>query len=435
MKTNRIVKSLLLSSLFLVSITHSFALEYTDVYNDFAGSFMGLVDKNEGLTSFPSLNITSGGREESLGSAFTGLCDDICFFDYNPAASSVLKKSEMAFFHNSWISDSALETIAGTMRFGNLGLGAKIKCFYVPFTEYNIFGDRVASNYYSETTGVLNISYNFFSGYYFKGLAVGANVKAGWRSIPDYTDNETNAIIKDSGLSQSAFAIMGDIGFLLRFDVAKNFDSRDPNLKIGLSVLNAGVSYTGFKSAKGVVLDSPLPTAISAGVSYRFIKPIAINAEFRQPLNLQDFSKSGLWSAGAGIDIYVTSFMEIMAGFRIKGGNPRISLGSEFIVSKLIMDVNYTFDLTSSINPVNHFSLSARLNLGDRGRAETQEIIDALYTEGLEYYSKGEYTEAIESWNKALALDKGFDPAREGIKTIAQSQSLYRRVLEIQMLD
>lgn len=432
MKTKKLCVLLLKISLLIAFTGNAYSL---DLYDTLTDGFMGLVDENEGLTSFGSLNITSGGREESLGSAFTGLADDIGFFDYNPAASAILEKTEIAFFHNSWISDSALESLAATIRFGNLGLGAKLKCFYVPFSEYNIFGERVSSNYYSETTAIFNIAYNFFAGYYFKGLTVGANIKAAWRSIPDYTDNDTNAIIEGSGLAQSALGLIGDLGIMLRFNLMKLYASRDANLRIGLSLLNAGVAFTGYGSNTGVILDDPLPTTISAGISYRFIKPLAFTAEFRQPLNLRNIEKSGKWSAGAGIDVNITDFMEIMAGFRIKGGNPRFSLGSEFVISRLIMDINYTFDLTSTLNPVNHFSLSARLDLGDRGRAEMQALVDSFYAEGLSHYAEGDFDAAIESWEKSLALDKGFDPARAGIKAIRNSRQLYERVLDIQTLD
>ena len=418
-----------------LACTRLTALDYIDTYHSISSSFKSFTDPNEGLTSFPSLNIPSGGRDESLGSAFTGLCDDICFFDYNPAASCVLKNTEIAVFHNAWISDSNLESIAGTVRCGNLGLGAKLKCFYVPFSEYNIFGSRVAGNYYSETTGILNVSYNFMEGYYFKGLAAGLNLKGGWRSIPDYTDNETDALIAGSGLAQSSAAVMCDAGILLRFNVLKNYASRDPNLKVGLSILNAGVAFTGFGSSKGTVLDDPLPTAVSLGVSYRFIKPLALTAEFRQPVNLMAFDKSALFSAGMGLDIIITDYMEIMAGFRLKGANPRFSLGSEFKVRKLTIDVNYTFDLTSSLNPVNHFSLSARINLGDRGRLAKKTKADEYYARGLNEYSKGNLEAAVAYWQSALDYDKTFEPARNWIKAVKNMQTLFERAKEIQNIN
>lgn len=430
-----LLKRAFLTAIIFLALSKLFALDLTDIYHTFGGAFTGLVDNNEGMTGFRSLNITSGGREESLGGAFTGLADDIGFFDYNPAASCLLQKGEFAIFHNSWIADSNIETVAWADRFENLGLGAKLKCFYVPFTEYNYFGNRVAGNYYSETTACVNASYNFFRGYYFKGLALGANIKAAWRSVPDYTNNETDAIIQGSGLAQSALGIMADLGAMLTFDAFKNFESREPNLRVGLSFQNLGAAFKGFGNQGSFGIDDPLPSAVSAGASYRLFKFLAFTMDFSQPLNFQNFSKSGMWSAGAGVDFFVTDFLEFMAGFRLKGGNPRVSLGSEFRVKKFTFDLNYTFDLTSSMNPVNHFSLSARVSLGDHGRKARQARCDAYYTKGLDAYAQGNYQEAVELWKAALKEDKYFTPAQRWINTVESSDRLYKRVLDIQSLD
>ena len=420
------------------------ALSLIDVDSTLSSVFDSLVDSNEGETAFRSLLIPSGGRAESLGTAYTGLADDISFFDYNASASSILTQTEISVFHNQWISDSAIESVGATTRFGNLGMGAAVKCFYVPFTEYNIFGEKVAASYYSETTGILNLSYNFLAGYTFKGLAVGMNLKSSYRSIPDYTDDNTNAILSGSGLSQSAVAFMGDIGVMLRFNFAKFYSSREPNLRVGIAFTNAGAAITGF--GQSVTFDDPLPTRASVGVSYKFIKPVTLTAEFRQPVNLFEPSHSGVWSAGAGTIVQITDFFAVMGGFLIQGANPRISLGSEFTVRGIKMNVNYTFDLTSSANPVNHLSLSAKMELGDRGRADIQKQVDQLYREGLIYYAQsGLETEeakatefmdkAIEVWKEALSLDHGFDPARTGIKVIENEKLNLHKVQEEQKLE
>jgi tetratricopeptide (TPR) repeat protein len=411
------------------------ALDYSDVNSTLSDVFSSLIDDNEGTTTFRSLNIPTGGRAESMGTAYTGLSDDISFFEYNPAASSVMKNTEFAAFHNAWIADSAMETIAGTIRSGNLGLGGQLKCFYVPFSEYNLYGERVSGSYYSETSATANISYNWLAGYKFKGLATGLNIRASWRSIPDYTDNDTNAIISGSGLAQSGLGLMADAGIMMQFNAAKFYTDRNANVRFGLSINNTGVSLTGFGSASGVQLDDPLPTKISAGISYRPIASVVFSADFRQPVNLQNISASGKWSAGTGFDVQVTSFFAVLGGFLIQGGNPRISLGSEFEIKGVKMDVNYTFDLTSSANPVNHISFAAKLNFGDRGRADLQKQVDNYYTAGLLFYAAGDLDSAIETWKKALAIDKHFDPAIDGIRAAENSQALYRHIIDIQNLD
>ena len=88
-------------SLFLYGAFFSFnltALELKDVNSKLSDIFNFNHDSNEGTTVFRSLNIPSGGRAESLGTALTGLSDDINFLDYNPAGSAVLKILKLLFF-------------------------------------------------------------------------------------------------------------------------------------------------------------------------------------------------------------------------------------------------------------------------------------------------------------------------------------------------
>lgn len=397
-----------------------YSLELIDVNSKLSDVFSLFDDDNEGTTVFRSLNIPTGGRAESLGTAITGLCDDITFFDYNPAGSAVLQNTELAFFHNAWIADSAMETLEGTFRKNNLGLGLQFKCFYVPFTEYNLFGDKVAGNYYSETSLAFNMAYNFLAGYNFKGIALGYNLRASWRSMPDYTDNQTDEIKSGSGLEQSALGVMADFGLLVRFNLLKHFDSTEPNFNFGLAINNAGLALTGF--GQNTQLDDSLPTRLSAGFSYRLFKNLLFTGEFRQPLNILDIKSTQKFSFATGAELNVTKFFDFEAGFQLAGANPRFSLGSQFDIKGIKMNVNYTLDLTSSFNPVNHISLAARLVLGDRGRSNVEKQVNLKYAEGLTLYAKGDrenIQKAIEKWNEARALSKTigikFDPALQAI--------------------
>ena len=400
--------------LFFSLSTNLAALDYTAVSSSLSELFDSLGGNNEGTTSFRSLLIPSGGRAESMGSAFTGLCDDVSFIDYNPAASSLLKETELALFHNSWIADSSMETIAGTTRFGNLGLGGKVSCFYVPFTEYDSFGERISGSYYSETCGALNISYHFFPGYTFKGIAIGANAKGAWRSVPDYADNDTGSIISGSGLEQSSLAVMADAGIMLQFNAAKFYNSNDANFKIGISASNIGTAFTGF--GKKIVKDDPLPATFAIGFSYKFIRPLTFTLDFVQPVNLECPSEYQMFWAGSGVCVDITSFFSFLGGFQLKGANPRFSIGGEFLLSKFKLNATYTLDLTSSMNPVNRISASAKVLLGDKGRAQRQEKVRSLYNEGIYYFANREYDTAIEKWKAALKIDRYFDPAKTGIR-------------------
>lgn len=412
------------------------SLTFTDLSSVLSDIFYSFSDDNEGATTFRSLEIPFGGRTESLGCAYTGWCDDIGYLRFNPGAGAIQKQTQLALFHNSWIADSKMETLAYTTRFKNipnLSVGGYLSCFYLPFTEYNVFGDRVAGSYYSETVAALNASYNFLAGYDFKGFSLGVNLKAGWRGMPDFTDNNSNEIIKKSGLEQSSLAIMADLGVILQFNFLKFYYSRDPNVRIGIAAKNLGAAVTGF--GKSLQLDDPLPTDFSAGISLKFIKPITLSLDFTQPVNFQDFGSYLLPSVGTGISIQFTNYLELLGGFQLKGGNPRISAGFEFEVEKIRLNFNYTLDLASSFSPINKISLSAKIMFGDKGRSLVDAEVDRLYQIGLKYYAASDWQNAIDIWNEALKLNKRFDPAILGIQSAQYQIDMFQMIKESLLLD
>jgi hypothetical protein len=400
------------------------ALDLSTPYSYISGIFEPLVDPNEGETAFRSLLIPGGGRSEAMGSAFSALANDISFFETNPAGSATMKNTELAVFHNSWIADSRLETVSFTQRDDNLGYGASIRCFYVPFTEYNTFGERVSRGYYTETFGTLNISYNFLSGYYFKGIATGANLKAGFRSMPDYSDNYGH-LQKGSGMDQSAFTIMGDFGAQTRFNFLKLYNSRDPNFFLGATARNIGPP----------VKEEPLPSVVTVGAAYKPANPVTISGELQKPLNFVDLSRSGIPVFGTGVSIDFAKFFTFLAGFQLKGANPRVSIGGEMNVNDIQFNVNYTLDLTTQAAIFNRISLAAKLNLGDRGRESRRERVEELYIRGLRLYASGELESAIDLWQEALEIDKRFDPAIEGITTAQTTIEIQARIRELQQIE
>ncbi len=414
----------------ILAAVNAFAIDISDVSDVFTDlGYIGS-SENEGTTSFRSLLIPVGGRSESLGSAYTGLCDDAGYINYNSAASCILTETQVCAFHNSWIADSKMDTLVYTTRIDNVGFGLQAGCLYMPFTEYNIFGERVNASYYTETNFAANISYNFLAGYDFKGFALGATIKGAFRSVPDYTDNDTDAIISYSGLKQSAVGIMADVGVMLQFNFLKFFASRTPNVRIGLSAQNLGASITGFGSSSGIKIDDPLPTYFAAGISCQFLPIITATFDIKQPVNLFHPTQYQLFSVSAGAILAFTKQFNLLVGAEIKGGNPRFSVGSELQLANARLNFNYTLDLTSSLNPVNRISLSAKILLGDRGRAERQAIIDQLYLEGLEYYAASEWTKAIEKWEEVLLINKRYDPAILGIESAKSQIDMYNRVRE-----
>ncbi len=112
-----------------------------------------------------------------------------------------------------------------------------------------------------------------------------------------------------------------------------------------------------------------------------------------------------------------------------------MSIGGEVNVGDMQFNINYTLDLTTQAALFNRISLAAKLNLGDKGRAERARKVEELYIEGLIRYARGDLESAIVVWNESLALDKRFDPAIEGIETATITLSLQNKIEDIQQIE
>jgi hypothetical protein len=371
------------------------------------------IDQNAGRTTMRSLLVPMGGCAEGMGGAYTAVASDSSYFEVNPAASSVLEFTELAVFHNNWIADTKIEGAVYTIRYKNLGFGVGGKWLYLPFTAMNEYGDPSGAGYYSESMAGFNVSYNFFPGFYFGGISAGATGKIAYRSMPSV----------DSGYTEgnSALGLMLDIGLLTRFNFLKMYSSRTKNFSLGLSLKNLGPPVQG----------DPLPTVATFGLSYRPIRPLIAAVDISKPIDLVDPSKSESMYAAAGALLQITDFFDFHGGLMIKGGNPRISIGSSFDIELARIIVNYTLDLTTQLAPLNRISIQAVFSLGDLGRADLAKRVDSLYLSGLEAYTKGSVDEAISLWNEALALDPYFDPARESRDAAEASMQLKQTMSEL----
>ncbi|MDR0449945.1 MAG: UPF0164 family protein [Treponema sp.] len=403
-----------------VDFDHDSYGSVTDYLDEIFGA-----DDNAGLSAFPVLNIPIGGRAEGMAAAFAAVADDASFIEFNPAGSSMLSRSELALYHNNWIGDTKIEGLVYTTRVKNLGLAAAGKWLYTPFTEYNRFGDRVSKGYYSEAEAVLNLSYNFFSGYYFSGLSLGANLKGAFRFVPDYADKDSNLVMSGSGWEGSAGMAMTDLGALTRFNFLKFYHSRERNSSAALVIRNLGPPSQG----------EALPSSAVAALSYKPLRPVLFSFEFSLPFNMvnPEFSEKPWWTAA--LSVGVASFLSMRGGLMAKSGNARLSVGSTVNLNKISLDINYTMDLLTQMQPLNRVSLGVRLDLGDQGRSRLAGEVDRLYLEGLDAYARGDYFLAERYWRETLKLNPQFVPARESMAVLEEVIAVQRRMDELQRLD
>ncbi|AEJ61249.1 protein of unknown function UPF0164 [Spirochaeta thermophila DSM 6578] len=397
--------------------TALFPEEFSTTYGNIAETLSSLSDPNTGLTIFPLLSIPIGGEYQAMGTAYTALTRHASFIDANPAASAALPLTELALYHNDWIADTNIEGVVYTIRFDDLGIGAAGKFLYVPFTQYDAWGNRLATGYYSETVIGFNVAYNFFSSYDFFGIAAGITPKIAIRSIPSvfYAD-------------QSALAFMADIGILTKVNFLKFYSSRNRNLSFGLVIKNLGIEILA-------PTKEPLPTALTTGLGYSPIRPLTIAFDFTLPFNLIPDVPAEAPFYATGVALTLTDFLTMQTGLLLKGGNPRISMGTLFTMKDLSIQTTYVLDMTTQFVPLDRLSVNLTLNLGDNGRAALQAEVDRYYLQALEAYARGDLETTIALCEKALALDPDFTPARKTLLLAEESRELQKRMLELQQIE
>ncbi|MFP4113669.1 MAG: UPF0164 family protein [Spirochaetota bacterium] len=380
---------LLLAVLTALATANVPAIEFSDIY-----ATLGTADRgrNAGLSIFPTLVIPTGGEFEGMGQAYTAVARDAGFFDANAAGSSTLEFTELTFVHNNWIADTSLEGVLYTRRFGDLGIAMGGKFLHVPFTEYDELSRQVAGGQYSEGTAGINLSYNFLRSFEFPGIAVGLTLKSAYRFIP-----------AQIAPNQSAVGFLADLGIISRFDLLKPYSSRSPNFAVGATARNFGPPVKG----------EPLPSQITAGISYSPIRPVVIATDVILPVSLAPGVGAPGLSGAVGVSVRVTPFFTVQAGTLLRWEGTRVSLGTTLDLTDLSIDVNYNLDHGTQFTNVDRFSLQARLNFGDEGRRALRDLVDQYYLEAWRASAIGDLEVAIEYSQKALGLDPTFTPAQE----------------------
>ncbi len=396
----------------------SASADVEDIYAFFGNAFDNRA-RNTGLTIFPTLIIPSGGEYEGMGTAYTAVARDASFFDANPAASATLQFTELAFMHNNWIEGSYVEGVAYTVRDEHLGIGVGGKFFHVPFSSYSSFSGaatdsvtgRTATGLYTEGMFGVNVAYNFLESYEFHGVAVGANLKTAYRTIPEYI-----------APGQNAFSVMLDMGALTRFDLWKFYASRSDNFSVGLSMRNVGLPVRG----------EALPSSISLGASYQPIRPVLVAMDLSLPLNFARGAPAEGLGVATGVSVAVTPFFSAHSGLLLRAGGPRFTLGADTDLEGISIAVNYSLEMASEVSLLNRVSVQARLNFGDRGRGALRDRVDQLYFDSWIARTVGELEVTVSLLREALELDPDFRPAIELLQLAERELDLQRQQQQLE---
>jgi hypothetical protein len=399
---------------FLLLLGISLYADYSDFYSGWASFFYPNQDINTGMTLFPTLFIPMGGKYEGMGTAFTAVSNDLSFIESNPAGSALLTKTGLSFTHHSWIADSNIEGLVFATRLGDMGIAASAKFLYVPFNEKDEWGRAGGSGYYIESILTANVSYTLFSSYYWSGLAFGANVKLAYMGVPE-------SIYPD----QSLLTAMVDVGVLTRFNFLYFGKSVENNFSIGAA----------FKNYSPLSTIDPLPTLATFGIAYSPIRPLLLAVDFNLPISFNASVPAERYYFAGGLTVTFSPSVAIQAGVKFKGGNPMVTVGAIIDLATVSFVVNYNLDLTSTLDPLDKFSLGAKFSLGDSGTVDKKRQADQMYLEGIRLFAGDKLEEAIALWEKVLALDPGYTPAREHIEIAKKKLQFKKDIADLKNFD
>jgi tetratricopeptide (TPR) repeat protein len=162
----------------------------------------------------------------------------------------------------------------------------------------------------------------------------------------------------------------------------------------------------------------------TAGIAWSPLRPWTMALDFTYPFSFPGQPPAEVWNIAVGTTVAMTSFLSVQGGVLMKADNPRISLGAALTIGTLALNMNYNLDLSGSVNPLDKFSVQAKFDLGDSGRAARAFEAEALYLQGVEEFANGNYERALALWQEVLRLDPKYLPAADNIRTVQQTISL-----------
>jgi len=351
-----------------------------------------------------------GARAGGMGNCFTAIANDPSAPLWNPAGIAQMKLIETSFFYNKLFT--GIEDANLAQMFGSLVYPTESGAFGFTVTNFSL------ANYYKENVVIASYSYNLLEplrlGFPFM---VGLNLKylSHSYSLDSRTQSTADPVFaKDT----SASGFTPDFGILLK----------PWGIAVGVSVLNI------FQPDVGLKTEDKVPMITKAGIAYPlkfsgFLEKVIPTAEisYRKPVNnAADTKISGgmelLMKGGFGLRCGAND-REITAGF---------SYSKTFVENGLQIDYAFLSPLQLTDASGSHrVSVTFRMPVPQKRRIDEKKAIivpvtareteqnlskEKLSQKGYQHFDRGEYQDAINSWEKALEIDPNDSEIKSKIK-------------------
>ncbi|MDE2292923.1 MAG: PorV/PorQ family protein [Elusimicrobia bacterium] len=324
---------------------------------------------NPGTTAAPVLEIPLGARANGMGTAFTGLADNIDALYYNPAGLSTLQSREASFMYVKGFSDQSIQHMAiggpipfaGLFNEGYTSLAASLLLASQGTIEVNTLNadgslassqslqagsDMVATLGYSERVAEFDVP------------------TKGGDSIPvENTFGFSGKWIR-STLAETyhATAWAGDLGYLVRLP--------DQGFGLGASVQNIGTQMTFISEG------DPLPLTYRFGMSYKPMLPDTLTLPAQQQVTFTGdalyWARERAWRGMVGAEYTMLQRFSVRLGYRLNDSVGGFTAGFGAGWGPLSMD--YAWGMSSDLTDTHRFSFTWRFGrVSQRERERTRK--------------------------------------------------------------
>lgn len=354
-----------------------------------------------GQELFPFFDLYSGGVCRQYAGACSALVEDFTFFDKNPAASSLIYSGPfIGFSHRNYLIDDSVESVAFAHSVNRVGFGGVFRYAQSILNSYNASG--AVENIFSpnELLFGLNISYNLLRSGLIDGISVGMNIKGAFTIFP-----EVNEPVISRG------AVLLDLGTLVNFHALKMVDFARPNLSLGLSYRNLGITLVRGKQ--------PDPAGLSVGVltlgfAYLPIPYLLISSDLELAFTAIEQSPLGdAFDFSVGLGVMPVDFLELGAGFHINSTEYFFTVGASVTILGTQIRFVQRIDAFSDIASFSNFTISISLKVQNTVSSDRQQSVQKIYLSALQALLAEDLETATSLVNQLLIIAPGYGPARE----------------------
>lgn len=335
------------------------------------------------------LNFGTGARSQAMGSAFTGLCDDVSAIYWNPAGLSQLPRNQLTFFEAPlWEETNYLFAGYGhpTKKSGTFGIG-----FINLMSDEFEYRESISAEprYYFH---VGQLAFLFAYGRKFLPvLSAGLGFKIVQKRMP----------VEDNEYSGSGFGM--DLGLLYHPHDIKGegfFWQQLRRLSFGVNLQNLIPPKVQMKSDGISRAKETYGLNLKFGTSYqvrnlipRWRDKLTINIDLNKPY------LGGLKVAFGG-----EYWFKNTIAFRLGYGKGNINFGLGFLYRWLQLDYGFT---PHALGLSHRFSVTLKfgrqiIDIEEFTRYRARLQAEEYYKSGLEHYRAGRLGDALAEWDRAL---------------------------------